>query len=399
MWTRSANDVWGYVVHTPASTLHSSIVTATAATTTKPGTDAPTTVAPLAELLTTTAPDTAAPTTTAPPTDAPTTAAATATTTTATAVQTTFSKVGKCCREQKGAVYPKGVTPGKSATRVLSANTLDQCQRACTSNPACHGIYFDSSGKTRCSTYPVPVYGVRTCTRTKKCYSVTRSVDSSVVAATAAEAATTIATAPKIVVENSGPACANGRYQTGTSTATQCTSKRTTCGTGTFFKAGSDSEKTKDDTTCPSCANGTYKTGTSAAIRCASKNVSCSTGKLFAAGTNADKTKDDTKCTTPADKMEWKSGPSFAFGTAEVTVGIAVDTMIVIGVSGVLLEGLHWPVDPWVDSDRRPGDIPGMIISAFRISRMSPGPGCAWGGLLVLLDAAEKLATAASACS
>ena len=53
-----------------------------------------------------------------------------------------------------------------------------------------------------------------------------------------------------------------------------------------------------------------------------------------------------------------------------------------IGVSGVLLEGFYWPVDPWVDSDRRPGDIPGMLTSAFRISRMSPGA-VPWGGLLV----------------
>ena len=111
-------------------------------------------------------------TTMAAVTTIPTTATPSAT---ALPLHTEFTKVGRCCREKKNAVYPKGVAPGKSATRVLLAKTIDQCKRACASNPACHGITFVRSGKKQCWTYPFRVYGVKTCTNTKACYSVTRT--------------------------------------------------------------------------------------------------------------------------------------------------------------------------------------------------------------------------------
>ena len=89
------------------------------------------------------------------------------------------------------------------------------------------------------------------------------------------------------------PTCPNGQYK---NSATTCKAKTPTCGPGTFFTAGKDSEKTKDDTNCNPCGNGKYKTGTSTATQCASKKTSCGPGTCFTAGKDSEKTQDDTSC-------------------------------------------------------------------------------------------------------
>ena len=106
-------------------------------------------------------------------------------------------------------------------------------------------------------------------------------------------------------------ACGNGQFKTGTSTATQCTSKNTTCGAGTYFKAGATNEKTNDDTRCPACGNGQYKTGTSTATQCAPKKITCGPGTYLKEGKGSERTTDDTRC--PAcGNGQYKTGTSTA---------------------------------------------------------------------------------------
>ena len=103
--------------------------------------------------------------------------------------------------------------------------------------------------------------------------------------------------------------CNSGKFKTGTSTATSCTSKRTTCGAGQKFTAGNDSEKAKDDSTCTACPDGTYK---NSGTTCASKRTTCGVGKKFTAGSNSEKTKDDTTCTACPDGTYKNSGTTCA---------------------------------------------------------------------------------------
>ena len=162
--------------------------------------------------------------------------------------KTEFAWVGRCCRVQKGALYPEGVARGRSATRVLSAKTLGQCKRACARNPVCHGISFMSSGQTYCSTFSVPVYGVNTCTSSKRCFSATRS---SIVAATSPtttkpgpDAPTTVAqpTEPSTTTapDTSAPTTSTAQHSAATTTATASIAARISESAGTYTPSAAD---------------------------------------------------------------------------------------------------------------------------------------------------------------
>ena len=84
--------------------------------------------------------------------------------------------------------------------------------------------------------------------------------------------------------------CGNGAFKVGSNKAT-CQDKRTSCGPGHEFQAGSDSEKTKDDTTCNACGSGQFKSGTNA-NQCEPKRTSCPAGHQLIP--SSDKTQDDT---------------------------------------------------------------------------------------------------------
>ena len=92
-------------------------------------------------------------------------------------------------------------------------------------------------------------------------------------------------------------ACAPGQFKSGNTGVTACAAKNTGCSAGQRFSAGSDAEKTQDDTKCTSdCARGQYASAATNSI-CADKRLGCSAGRRFQAGSNTEQTRDDTQCT------------------------------------------------------------------------------------------------------
>jgi hypothetical protein len=103
--------------------------------------------------------------------------------------------------------------------------------------------------------------------------------------------------ANRCVIDPSCPrcvTCSDGQYKS--ISATACSAKRTAaaCGATEKFTTGSNSEKTRDDTTCTTCPDGHYKTSATA---CTAKKTQCGATEKFTAGANSEKTRDDTTCT------------------------------------------------------------------------------------------------------
>ena len=86
-----------------------------------------------------------------------------------------------------------------------------------------------------------------------------------------------------------------------------CAAKKTSCGTTEKWAAGTDSDKTKDDTTCTPCDDGEYKSSNTA---CSAKKTSCGSTDKFTAVPG--KTQDNT-C-TPCGDGEYKSSMAECHG-------------------------------------------------------------------------------------
>ena len=98
------------------------------------------------------------------------------------------------------------------------------------------------------------------------------------------------------------PRALPGQFLKGATTTAKgtCTAKKTSCGTTEKWAAGTDSDKTKDDTTCTPCDDGEYKSSNTA---CSAKKTSCGSTDKFTAVPG--KTQDNT-C-TPCGDGEYKS--------------------------------------------------------------------------------------------
>ena len=94
-------------------------------------------------------------------------------------------------------------------------------------------------------------------------------------------------------------ACEDGSY---TDSATTCKRKQYLCQAGSFFTAGKPENKSADDTLCTQCPSGTYTSVTSTAVNCTAKrtDVDCGSSQEFLPGANS-ATTDDTACVTCSD--------------------------------------------------------------------------------------------------